>query len=1719
MNLDKRFFKKDAIEKFENGATVQIAYSPASEVCNSLDTLVPASMANEQMRFNQQMSSYILNKYKMNVDQYVAKKLHYKSVDDLCFSDELDELGNRLSKFGKEQIDAIATAIYSFEEKGDAIIIADQTGVGKGRVVAGLIKYAVEERGVQPIFFTEKKHLINDIYRDLVDIGFCANVPIAKVEKDYIRKDEWSDDEIIKIILKDVKDDDDLRIDYDLPEEIELTDLKKYNKKLSETGDSKEDIKIKKAIAVIEELIPIYNQHLLENGNDIISYIPVSQDTYKKEIEKEVAKGKRVLKPFFPSRKNIVNKKGDILYKKLTEAEIKEAMGYYKGDRDNKGKFKWVYDYNMNPLDLPELSKEYSLVTLPYSQANSVYEDVKKTGGREVESPKFRFYKKISIDNVIILDEAHTAAGGLSNTGVVIRTMLDYCSMTTFVSATYAKTEKNMPLYAGKTSMREAGLSNAELVEVFSQGGVSLQEAVSAELTRNGQLVRRERKIQGYSEYLKAKNEQGDSIGITQALKLNQIASVFKDVLMFQSKVKNVYLEYRNNVPERTPGQSIANTKDEIKKARSIGALTFQMFNFFLLGVKVQQTSKIAIEKLNSGRKCVITIANTMESALNNMPKTFMTMKESDRYKVGDTIENDFKLYIAYLLFYTMRWVKVEEAVDDEGNVIENLTTICVFDDNHRLSTTILSELSDEYTLLLTKILALNTGVSIAPIDEIKSRIKDATNFTIDEITGRNLCVVFKDNDYSKGTIQKRIIKDTTTLVKSFNDNEVDALFINQSGAVGISMHPVSSGNVKIAYKTTKEKMFINGEEIDVEVGFPTTLENKKEIKKRCMIITQMELDISKEVQKLGRISRTGQVYEPEYIYIISSIPSEARISAMMEKKLRSLSANVSGNQEQSSYLFEAEDFFGEIAIVPFNETMRDMQQITTAVTKQDIVEYTKKMYFTEFNTQQDFYTTFSNRLNAHIKELVRLGAYTGKVDKKDYKAERLNRELFYIGDENCRTSFGRHGFIEKSSCLEFLPKYLENDIKSDILSRLTLSKKDENGVTQTSFFNTLPSFKTELYGILNTFKEQKNKSISILVKQATEKIEANKKEIQTISQSIKDMAFLDEAIKKEENLKSLNLQMDELKKRDKEANDSYDFEAMEKLRQEMKPLYQEILLIDTEVKSFGDILEKKSSLNKNKKELVRLQKQQIELEKDIKDNYEDETEYLNLIQIIHDYVSQIGQIGILSNYTETFIKDASEESDEQSYSTYNYEKIAGHSVVVTGVKLNVIEFNELIRSKVNITFMGVLDMHPFPISQLNPKPSKEDIKNNRKPTVEFEPIGKDYEKYWNEEIAKKKDSSTRKEKWFVVGSTLINYPLTKRSGNVGNIIKYTEKDGSEKLGIEITNIESKEVFNRTSTYETLQSKYVTNKNYPIYFDGNKKNIDNFITKYIADKTRERLDLYSKGKLPEGYNEDSQYDEFVSTFYFQQSYQDKFIIYEFKLKRDTAEFIKEIIDISHYDFVINENKKESSDSSYAERYKKSLEDSLGGKEEILLKVDQILQQEANEFCLDNFKVRILTNDSVILIGSSKILGFANILNDAGIVEIDSYNFGTSGKTNFNKSGSSRKASIDLEQLNNYVFLTDSKIQSEPKNYEKFENYIKLTFEQFIKFIEYCEKNNAKPMFSTSKQVFESSKDAYVLEQFIEETKNTIDYVEDATSGNFREQIKNKIEQLVKIFTL
>ncbi len=77
--------------------------------------------------------------------------------------------------FSAEQVDALALAIQRVDD-GEAFVIGDQTGVGKGRFVAGMLRYALQS-GLVPVFVTEKANLYRDMVRDLTDIGMPDVIP------------------------------------------------------------------------------------------------------------------------------------------------------------------------------------------------------------------------------------------------------------------------------------------------------------------------------------------------------------------------------------------------------------------------------------------------------------------------------------------------------------------------------------------------------------------------------------------------------------------------------------------------------------------------------------------------------------------------------------------------------------------------------------------------------------------------------------------------------------------------------------------------------------------------------------------------------------------------------------------------------------------------------------------------------------------------------------------------------------------------------------------------------------------------------------------------------------------------------------------------------------------------------------------------------------------------------------------------------------------------------------------------------------------------------------------------------------------------------------------------------------------------------------------------------------------------------------------------------
>lgn len=128
----------------------QVVYHPKSKV-PGLDTLVPVNMRRSTAQALDALEDRV-----GPVDQFVGKELGYNSNELPTY-------------FSAEQIDALGLAIDNIK-RDRGFIIGDQTGIGKGRVNAAIIRWAIKN-GRIPIFVTEKPGLYADMYRDLTDIG------------------------------------------------------------------------------------------------------------------------------------------------------------------------------------------------------------------------------------------------------------------------------------------------------------------------------------------------------------------------------------------------------------------------------------------------------------------------------------------------------------------------------------------------------------------------------------------------------------------------------------------------------------------------------------------------------------------------------------------------------------------------------------------------------------------------------------------------------------------------------------------------------------------------------------------------------------------------------------------------------------------------------------------------------------------------------------------------------------------------------------------------------------------------------------------------------------------------------------------------------------------------------------------------------------------------------------------------------------------------------------------------------------------------------------------------------------------------------------------------------------------------------------------------------------------------------------------------------------
>jgi hypothetical protein len=790
----KKESEADTLIKATKEERSSVPYMTASS-CNPIGVLVPTKLAYETIQ--------ALNKFTDNgIDtaEFVRAKLKYTSRLDVCDS------------FSAEQVDALALAITQVENK-KGFILGDMAGIGKGRVVAGMLRYA-KQNGKIPVFITYKGSLFSDIFRDFIDIGGFYSSP------------------------------DQIKFKVDVKGNITKHDLP--------------------------------NAFIFNDDKD---------SQIKIEWEKK-----------------------EYLFAKPYQTEVTVGLCRKK-----------------------VMPKNMDLVVLTYSQIQGNVQNPKNTNA----IAKVDFLKSISDNAIFVLDESHIGGGNGGQTNIVknLEEILASSSGVMFASATYSKTPKAMRLYIPKTDIASSRINPETIVSAVQENGEAVQEYIASLLVKSGQMIRRERsfdKCRIDYKYIKDDVEKYYNL-YDKVMELYNEVERFADSELYKKAVENAIKRYvdihkvtlvskNDPKPKKTP---IAPYNAWIEKNKNKFTVYFKpqggvknRFNWIenlLFSIKAQFVTdevlkllsknttlnerneivpnmveynvKGEISYVQTNYKPIIALRNTGEASLNSLG-----------WKTGDDIarkDNDYARTLIKitrdLVISKLKFVPVVETSQRKEIVEEEATIIAEdFDDLGLRHREIVAKMSTVSTSVDNK-----DPLPLSPIDYMIEKIQSVkrqswdsdyeytTNekYVVEEMTGRNIALVKnKDDDDYKLINRKEASK--YTKVDNFNSGKADVVIINTSASTGISLH--SSAKFK-------------------------------DKRPRVMVIQQVELDVNTEVQKRGRINRTGQVNLPAYTYMVSCVPSEIRKLLMFRRKLRSLDANTTGNIKQSARSSEILDSKGNI--------------------------------------------------------------------------------------------------------------------------------------------------------------------------------------------------------------------------------------------------------------------------------------------------------------------------------------------------------------------------------------------------------------------------------------------------------------------------------------------------------------------------------------------------------------------------------------------------------------------------------------------------------------------------------------------------------------------------------------------------------------------------------------------------------------------------------------
>jgi len=633
--------------------------------------------------------------------------------------------------------------------------------------------------------------------------------------------------------------------------------------------------------------------------------------------------------------------------------------------------------------------------------------------------------KRIAPKALIVLDESHLASGK-STTGYRFGDLLRNLSRVYYSSATFAKRPENMGIYF-KTRLGQMSGGNLDsLIELMEAGGVPAMQVASSMLAEDGQYMRRERGFEGvgFRTHINTASETRDrQLADSYTTGLREIVHV-QDAMQRAANAVNAMLAAigkKYGIPQAQQARL---------ESSNFSAKLHNLIRQYLLAIKANSVADMAIDAIKNGhpdekgvvkrRKVVVAVDNTMESVIEsvvsggfqpsfigalghylNQMRDFYTGGAFNRelaFRVTDEAPEQFKNTTDEDL---RRGAVITTTNEETGERVLSINEPVVQEMVRRAMSGVMKKAQD-----VIRGLDLG-GMPLSPIDAMRQRVEEA-GIKTDEITGRKLGLTADGKTYERTAKE---IKDKIAVLDRFNNKDTDFVVINQSGSTGISMH----ASEKFKNKTP-----------------------------RLMIVAQANLDINEYMQMLGRIHRSGQIANPDFVDFQTALAAEKRPAAVRGRKMAMLNANTTSNAESevSGGGAQDADLFNEYGDEVVHKYLRDNPRLADQIALSwpklyggvdgnallplgDFIQdenggegylsrsVTGHLAILPTEEQDAFWDSVQTNYNGLITYLDAIGQNKLKAQNLDIKAKTIASEMMGAGAGSGESVFDRPAYIE----------------------------------------------------------------------------------------------------------------------------------------------------------------------------------------------------------------------------------------------------------------------------------------------------------------------------------------------------------------------------------------------------------------------------------------------------------------------------------------------------------------------------------------------------------------------------------------------------------------------------------------------------------------------------------------------------------------------------------